>query len=189
MLDVGDNLERAYSAVPEEALEGRDKDGQRLTAEAAVTLLISLTDGVKLTEKIFDRVSGSIKHELLRNVWHAKNLSALPGSLAIQGSEKSETPLFHGDTEMSNGLTEMALSSSSLARIDVPKSSHCCLQNCSYRAYKKMGWKSSNHLVSNSIPTSMKHSLRCPAQIRRTGLSALSQRYLVHDVVCGKRVL
>ena len=57
MLDVGDNLERAYSAVPVEALEGKDKDGKKLTADAAVSLLLSLTNGVKLTEKIFDGVS------------------------------------------------------------------------------------------------------------------------------------
>ena len=56
MLDVGDNLERAYSAVPQEALQGKDKQGEKLSADAAVQLLISLTDGVKLTEKIFDRV-------------------------------------------------------------------------------------------------------------------------------------
>lgn len=57
MLDVGDNLERAYSAVPQEALEGRDKQGNSISADAAVALLVSLTDGVKLTEKIFDHVS------------------------------------------------------------------------------------------------------------------------------------
>lgn len=56
MLDVGDNLERAYSAVPPEALQGNDKEGNKLSADAAVSLLVSLTDGVKLTEKIFDRV-------------------------------------------------------------------------------------------------------------------------------------
>ena len=57
MLDVGDNLERAYSAVPQEALQGKDKQGNKLSADAAVQLLISLTNGVKLTEKIFDSVS------------------------------------------------------------------------------------------------------------------------------------
>ena len=57
MLDVGDNLERAYSAIPSEALQGRDNQGENLKAEAAIALLNSLTDGVKLTEKIFDRVS------------------------------------------------------------------------------------------------------------------------------------
>ena len=57
MLDVGDNLERAYSAVPQEALQGKDKQGGKLSADAAVQLLVSLTNGVKLTEKIFDSVS------------------------------------------------------------------------------------------------------------------------------------
>lgn len=57
MLDVGDNLERAYTAVPEEALGGKDTQGNKLSADAAISLLVSLTDGVKLTEKIFDRVS------------------------------------------------------------------------------------------------------------------------------------
>ena len=57
MLDVGDNLERAYAAVPQEALQGKDKQGNKLSSDAAVQLLVSLTNGVKLTEKIFDSVS------------------------------------------------------------------------------------------------------------------------------------
>lgn len=57
LLDVGDNLERAYSAIPAEALQGKDSKGNRLTAEATVSLLNSLINGVKLTEKIFDQVS------------------------------------------------------------------------------------------------------------------------------------
>lgn len=57
MLDVGDNLERAYSTVPQQALKGLDEDGKPLTPEGAVKLLNGLVNGVKLTEKIFDQVS------------------------------------------------------------------------------------------------------------------------------------
>lgn len=56
MLDVGDNLERAYTAVPEEALKGHDKAGKPISSQGAVTLLNGLVNGVKLTEKIFDQV-------------------------------------------------------------------------------------------------------------------------------------
>ena len=57
MLDVGDNLERAFEAVPQEALKGIGKDGQPLTAESAIVLLNGLVNGVRLTDKIFEQVS------------------------------------------------------------------------------------------------------------------------------------
>ena len=56
LLDVGDNLERAASAVPEGALSGKGKDGKDLDPDHLVTLLTGLVNGVKLTEKIFDQV-------------------------------------------------------------------------------------------------------------------------------------
>lgn len=56
LLDVGDNLERAYGAVPPEALQGKDQDGSPIAPEKVVTMLNGIVNGLQLTNKIFDQV-------------------------------------------------------------------------------------------------------------------------------------
>ena len=57
MLDVGDNLERAYGAVPPAALQGKDEAGQDLNPQQLVSLLNGIVNGIRLTENIFDQAS------------------------------------------------------------------------------------------------------------------------------------
>lgn len=78
LLDVGDNLERAYGAVPPEALQGKDKDGGSLSTEKALSLLGGLVDGLKMTEKIFDQVPTSChdSSSLIHLIWRTTECTA-----------------------------------------------------------------------------------------------------------------
>ena len=54
ILDVADNLERATKAVPEEVLGG--SGGEDIDAESAKKMLLSMLEGVQLTEKVLLQV-------------------------------------------------------------------------------------------------------------------------------------
>jgi hypothetical protein len=56
LLDVADNLERAATSVPSEALESPDS----MDRDKAVALLVGLHQGVDITQKVMRKVSGGV---------------------------------------------------------------------------------------------------------------------------------
>lgn len=56
LLDVADNLDRAYSTIQEEVTSGVDAKGQEIDRDRALSLLRSLLEGVKMTDNILLKV-------------------------------------------------------------------------------------------------------------------------------------
>jgi molecular chaperone GrpE (heat shock protein) len=56
LLDVADNLDRAYSTIQEEVTSGLDAKGREIDRERALSLLRSLLEGVKMTDNILLKV-------------------------------------------------------------------------------------------------------------------------------------